>query len=169
ELALGRRHSVTIYARSPHKLPEEISSNLVTVVKGGVFESCFRPKEGVAPNYGVISALGPKFGQPSRNPLAAGYEDLLRLMYKYCIQRIVLLSTLSMSSPEDRFSIIREILVAGIIIGYTAWTDVVAIGKFMQYGAAEGLDVTIARVARLNGADGGTLKVGFIGDGKVVG
>jgi len=174
QLALGRRHSVTIYARSPHKLPEEITSNpLVTVVKGELtqedaFESCFLPKEGVAPIYGVISALGPKVGQPSGNPLAAGYEVLLRLVHKYSIQRIVLLSTVSLSSPEDRFSIIREILVAGIkIIGYTAWTDVVAIGKLMQSSAATGLDVTLARVATLNDADGGTLKVGFIGDGKV--
>ncbi|KAF9517579.1 hypothetical protein BS47DRAFT_1314310 [Hydnum rufescens UP504] len=192
QLALGRRHSVTIYARSPHKLPEEITSNpLVTVVKGAprcmrlvvyhysmlqlgeltqedAFESCFLPKEGVAPIYGVISALGPKVGQPSGNPLAAGYEVLLRLVHKYSIQRIVLLSTVSLSSPEDRFSIIREILVAGIkIIGYTAWTDVVAIGKLMQSSAATGLDVTLARVATLNDADGGSLKVGFIGDGKV--
>jgi hypothetical protein len=86
------------------------------------FESCFLPKEGVAPIYGVISALDPKVGQPSGNPLAAGYEVLLRLMHKYSIQRIVL-STVSVSSPDDKFSIIREILVASIkIIGYTAWT-----------------------------------------------
>jgi hypothetical protein len=41
----------------------------------------------------------------------------------------------------------------------------VAVGKLMQSGAAEGLDVALARVPTLNYADGGTLKVGFVGDG----
>lgn len=57
------------------------------------------------------------------NPIAHGYELLLAKMQEFAVSRLVLLSTVSVSAPQDHFSIIREGLVNGIkLIGYTAWT-----------------------------------------------
>lgn len=101
----------------------------MTVVKGELndkiaLDACFSAAtaKDKLPVHGIISVLGPKTGQPKGNPLTKGYEVILRLMKQYGIERMVLLSTVSVQSPKDHFSTIRETLVAGIkLVGYTAW------------------------------------------------
>ena len=84
--------------------------------------TCFTKPEPFPDIKGVISILGAKVGQPSGNPITKGYEIILKLMKKYDVRNIVLLSTVSVKSPKDHFSPIREALVAGIkVIGRTAW------------------------------------------------
>lgn len=124
--ALLRLARLTLYARSPDKLPSDVKANpLVTIVQGELnddakLSSCFT---GLHKIDGVISTLGPKVGQPKGNPIAHGYENLLKKMHEFGVKRLVLLSTISISAPEDHFSVVRESMVAGIkIIGYSAWT-----------------------------------------------
>lgn len=67
--ALRRNHALTLYVRTPSKLPEKIvSDQRVTVVQGELHDeeklkSCFT-REGAKPIDAVISTLGPKVGQP---------------------------------------------------------------------------------------------------------
>ena len=90
--------------------------------------TCFTRPEGFPDISGIISVLGAKVGQPSGNPITKGYEIIFKLMKKYYIKNIVLLSTVSVKSPKDHFSPIRETLVAGIrAIGHTAWE-----GKYIK-------------------------------------
>lgn len=126
EQALLRLARLTLYVRSPNKLPSDVKTNpLVTIVQGELndeakLSSCFTGSQKID---GVISTLGPKVGQPKGNPIAHGYKNLLKKMHEFGVRRLVLLSTVSISAPEDHFSVIRESMVAGIkIIGYSAWT-----------------------------------------------
>jgi len=173
--ALERNHTAIVYVRSPDKLPYTVRQNsAVTIIQGELSDeskmaTCFLPENNVLPIDGVISALGSVRGQPRGNPITAGYAILLRLMHRFHVaNRLVLLSTVSVSSPRDHWSTIRETLVAGIkLIGYTAWTDVVATGELMQSEASAGIIVTMARVPTLTDGEGGTLKVGYVADGTV--
>lgn len=61
-------------------------------------------------------------GQPYGNPITKGYEVLFEKMREFGVKRVVLLSTISVSSPKDGFSLARESLVAGIrLVGNSAW------------------------------------------------
>ncbi|KAF8311129.1 uncharacterized protein EI90DRAFT_2922344 [Cantharellus anzutake] len=171
ELALSRGNYLTLYVRSPDKLPEDVrNSPLVRVVVGqlddeAALESCFSKLEDFPVVKGIISVLGAKVGQPQGNPITKGYEIIFKLMKMHDIKNIVLLSTVSVKSPKDHFSLVRESLVAGIkLIGHSAWEDVVATGELVHSEASDGLNVTLARVPTLNDSKGGSLKVGFVGD-----
>ncbi|KAF8317580.1 NAD(P)-binding protein [Clavulina sp. PMI_390] len=170
ELALVRQHTLTVYVRSPDKLPQSITLNpLVTTVKGelndvAALSTCFAPREGLRKIDAIISALGAKVGQPKGNPLTKGYEILLAKMKEFSVPRLIFLSSVSVTSRHDHFSLVRESMVAGImLIGYTSWEDVVATGKLMESDAAKGLQITIARVPTLTDGAGGSLHVGYIG------
>lgn len=160
-------HSLTLYVRTPSKIPDNIANQPnVRIVQGDLhdrvaFKTCFVQDDGNPVGIdSVISALGPRRGQPSGNPITTGYEILLPLMHTYHVTRLVILSTVSVSSPKDHFSTVRETLVAGIkLIGYYAWTDVVATGELMRGPLASGIKVTLARVPTLTNGEGGTLKV----------
>ena len=103
------------------------NSPLVRILVGELHDestvaTCFTKPESFPDIGGVISVLGPKVGQPSGNPITKGYEIILKLMKKHDVKNIVLLSTVSVQSPKDHFSPIRETLVAGIkVVGHTAW------------------------------------------------
>lgn len=115
--------------------------------------------------------FAPVFAPPRGNPITAGYALLLPLLSTYSVSSLVVLSTVSVSAPQDQFSLVRETLVRGIkTIGYSAWSDVVATAELMRSEETKklGLEITLARVPTLTGGEGGTLNVGYIGEKKQV-
>jgi putative NADH-flavin reductase len=107
--ALEHHHTVTIYARSPEKLPEDIKKNTaVVVVKGQLLdeEQLSKAMEGVN---AVISALGPAVSRgpfhPSDTPLARAYSLLIKVMRKHNVKRLIALGTSSIRDSNDKFNV----------------------------------------------------------------
>jgi putative NADH-flavin reductase len=104
--ALEHHHTVTVYARSPEKLPEDITKNTaVVVIKGQLLDEdqLSKAMEGVN---AVISALGPAVLRgpfhPSDTPLAKAYSLLIKVMHRYDVKRLIALGTSSIRDPNDK-------------------------------------------------------------------
>jgi nucleoside-diphosphate-sugar epimerase len=165
EHALSHSHSLKLYVRTPSKVPAHISAHKdVTIVTGQIHdeESIENVVQGVD---GIISALGPVFGQPSDKPITRAYELLLNAMKKYGIKRLTMLGTLAIQSPHDHFSAIRSELALGVYtLAHSMYIDVVAFGELMKSGAGKGLEISIMRIPVLNNFKGsGVPKIGYVG------
>lgn len=163
-------HTVIIYARSPQKLPDNITSNPnVVVIKGELMDSDTLKKalEGV---HAVVSTLGPSVSKgplhPSDTPLAKAYALLISLMQTGNTKRLIALGTASIKDPNDKFDLKFSLLVTGVAtFAHNAYKDVVAIGENIR--SSEGLVWTIARVPILTNSEKVDHVSGYIGDGKV--
>ncbi|KAH7930569.1 NAD-P-binding protein [Leucogyrophana mollusca] len=168
--ALAASHAVVIFARSPQKLPESITTNPnVTVHKGELTDEAALSKamEGVD---AVLSALGPSVSRgplhPSGEPLAHAYSQILKIMKDRGVRRLLALGTPSITDPSDKFSLQMQAIVTAVAtFARTAYKDVVAIGQTIRT-EGDGLDWTIVRVPLLSGADDRTFVAGYVGDGK---
>ncbi|GBE78488.1 NAD-P-binding protein [Sparassis latifolia] len=167
--ALSTSHSVVIYARSPQKLPDSITSHSsVFVVKGelGNVELLSQAMAGVD---AVLSALGPavKSGpfHPSDTPLARAYAAIIDVMKKCGVKRLIALGTASIKDDRDKFSLEFVALVSGVaLFARSAYKDVVAIGETIR-AQGDGLEWTIARVPILTQNEKRDVLAGYIGDG----
>ncbi|TCD62941.1 hypothetical protein EIP91_006204 [Steccherinum ochraceum] len=171
--ALAANHILVILARSPQKLPQDISSHpSVTVVEGQLTDADAISKavQGV---HAVLSALGPPVGvvgaitYSSHTPLAHAYSTLVAAMKEHNVNRLILLGTASMKDEHDQFSARFAALVSGVaILAHHAYRDVVAIGEVVR-GEGKDLAWTIARVPVLTSDASTAVIAGYIGDGKV--
>jgi putative NADH-flavin reductase len=120
EYVLRDSHTVVIYARTPSKLPESITSNpSVTVVKGELTERDAL-KQSLSGVHAVVSALGPSVKKgplhPPGTPIAKGYALLLEVMRELGIKRLILLGTASMKDTHDKFDLQFWVLVNGVAL-----------------------------------------------------
>ncbi|KAF8591762.1 NAD(P)-binding protein [Ramaria rubella] len=168
ELVLRESHTVVIYARTPSKLPEALTSNpSVTVVKGELTDR-EALKGALSGVHAVVSALGPSTKKgplhPSGTPLAKAYALLLGVMHEQGVKRIILLGTASMKDPHDKFNLEFWVLVNGVaLFAHSAYKDVVAIGETIR--ADNEVLWTIGRVPILNDKQDETFVAGYVGDG----
>ena len=170
EEALAASHTVVIYARSPGKIPDTITSNpAVTVVEGQLTdaEKLTEAMEGID---AVISALGPPVEKgpfyASNTPLAHAYSLVIDVMKKQDVRRLIALGTPSMKDDHDHFSLVMSTLVGGVaLFAHNAYNDIVAVGKVIKSEGAE-LEWTIARVPILTNHDNKEVVAGYVGDGK---
>lgn len=158
--------TIVVYARSPQKLPEDLSSNeSVIVIQGQLtdHDTLGKALEGVDV---VLSALGPSASHPAGTPLAKAYQDLLLLMKEHDVKRLILLGTASIRDPNDKFSLAYSALIKAIAtFAPSAYADIVAIGETVKN--ADGLEWTIVRVPFLTNNDSKAVVAGYTGDGKV--
>ncbi|KAI0072377.1 NAD-P-binding protein [Panus rudis PR-1116 ss-1] len=167
--ALDAGHTVVIYARSPKKLPDDITSNpSVTLVEGQLTDedALSRAMNGV---HAIVSALGPPVSQgityPRNTPLAHAYSLVIEAMRRHDVKRIVLLGTPSMKDEHDKFSFQFAALVSGVaLFAHNAYRDVVAIGELFKQNTD--LVWTIARVPILTSDTKTDHVAGYVGDGK---
>jgi len=169
EEALVRNHSLVIFARTPSKLPDHLSTDPnVSIVKGDIHDedALASALDGVD---AVVSTLGPMPFQPSDLPITRGYEALIRAMKTRGVKRIVLLGTASIGDPEHDHRTFKSVLIIGSVwlFAKSMYIDIVALGKLFESGAAEGLDVTIIRVPILTNGPRSNVQAGYVGDGKV--
>ncbi|KAJ2919277.1 hypothetical protein MD484_g1102, partial [Candolleomyces efflorescens] len=159
--------TIIVYARSPEKLPEDLSSNEAIITIQGQLtdqDALGKALEGVDV---VLSALGPGAMHPAGTPLAKGYQDLLLLMKKHGVKRLILLGTASIKDPNDKFSWTFTALIKGVAtLAPNAYADIVAIGETVKTNG-DGIDWTIVRVPFLTNKDSTTVVAGYTGDGKV--
>ncbi|THH20086.1 hypothetical protein EW146_g1209 [Bondarzewia mesenterica] len=164
---LSHSYTVVVYARTPSKLPADISSHEdVTIIKGELSDadSLSKALEGVE---AVLSALGPTSSHPRDTPLARGYKLITDLMLKRGITRIIVLGTASTADEHDKFSLIFWFMVLIVrLFANNAYKEIVAIGKAFRESPKE-LRWTIVRVPLLTNASKKDVAAGYVGDKKV--
>jgi len=168
-------HTVVIYARSPEKLPEDISNHRNVVIIKGSFDaededSLSKSMEGV---HAVLTALGPSTTptkapfHPSNTPLAHAYSRIIRIMHIHNVKRLIALGTASIKDENDKFSIFFLGMVNGVkTLAYNAYKDVVAIGDTIRGEEGQDLIWTIVRVPLLTNSESKNVIAGYVGDGK---
>jgi hypothetical protein len=169
-------HTVIIYARSPEKLPEDISNHRSVVIIKGSFDaededSLSKSMEGV---HAVLSALGPPTTptkapfHPSNTPLAHAYSRIIRVMQAHNVKRLIALGTASIVDEKDKFSFVFWTLINGVkTLAYNAYKDVVAIGDTIRGEEGQNLIWTIARVPLLTNSDSKDVVAGYVGDKNI--
>ena len=163
---LTAEHTVVVYARSPEKLPEDITSNpSVTIVKGELNdeEKVISALQGV---HAVVSAFGPSASQPPGTPIAKGYSVFITSMRKAGVPRLIALGTASIPDEHDKKDLFFWTAKQGVKYGARhAYQDIVAVGETIS---KEGSDLawTIARVPFLTNGETREYQTGYLGDGK---
>jgi putative NADH-flavin reductase len=171
EEALSRNYTVTVYARNPSKLPENITSSpSVTLVKGSLSD-IDAIRESLKNSDAVLSALGPSLSVGTAvhgltqhgTPIADGYKVILESMKMEGVKRLIALGTVSMQAEEDGRSIVTWGMVTAVwAFLHSAWKDVVAFGNAITSSNSD-IDWTIARVGRLTNGKLGKVQAGYIG------
>ncbi|KIM32419.1 hypothetical protein M408DRAFT_63120 [Serendipita vermifera MAFF 305830] len=150
--SITRKHHVIIFARSPQKIPQEISSHpSVVIVTGSLEDEEAIERAFTDPTYikidAVISALGPPVMgiHPSGHPIAKGYARVARIGKEYGVSRFIVLGTASITDELDHFDARFKALVLGVqTFAPHAYEDMVQIGKL--FNILNDTDWTIARV-----------------------
>jgi putative NADH-flavin reductase len=175
EEALSRNYILTIYARSPSKLPAEIvSSSAVTIIQGSLSDrdAISHALDGAD---AVLSTLGPSLSVKTAvngltdhgTPITDGYRIILDVMKEKGVKRLIALGTVSNTAEEDGNSLLRWGMVTAVwTFLHSAWRDVVELAKAIE--TSEGIDWTIARVGRLTRGEGGKVSAGYIGKGSSI-
>lgn len=161
---------LVIYARTPSKLPANITANpSIAVIKGELTDtttltSVFSSSKIDA----VLSTLGPALGHPSTLPLTKAYRTLVPIMAAHGCKRIIALSTSSAEDERDRFNILSKILVTIVwLIQRNAYHDIITYSKVIVDMSNEyDIDWTLVRVPNLNSKSGQKVVAGYLGDGK---
>lgn len=165
-LELYPEATVIIFARSPDKLPQDITQNsAVTIIKGELtdLEVLSTAIQGVNV---ILSALGPLASHPAGNIIATFYGHLINLMTKYNIKRIIVLGTPSIPDSKDKLSLVFKLLIAAVrFAAPNAYLDIVAVGEVIRT-KGDALDWTIVRVPLLTNKESEEAVAGYIGDGK---
>ncbi|KAI5360572.1 Putative NAD(P)-binding domain, NAD(P)-binding domain superfamily [Septoria linicola] len=185
ETALQAGHNLTVYARSPEKLPQHIrslalstnASPQVQIIKGN-FDASSKSALTQAIRSGathLVSFAGPAI--PAKGtPITEFYEKVLYPLIQEdeeaTIKRVMVLSTPSFKVPNegDRFSIKWWFGVQFVywLFG-SAWAEVNGIGNATK--ALNGLEWTVFRVPGLTNGHAGAVRAGYVGvkgDGMVL-
>lgn len=166
-LAVYPDANIVVYARSPEKLPEDLTNNPALIIVKGTLEEIDKVETAVQGVDVILSALGPMTGHPSNTPLATFYGHLIDLLHKHGITRILVLATASFPDPNDKSSLKFAALVQTVkLLMNSAYREIVAIGTVITTKGAD-LDYTIVRVPILTHANTEDVAAGYIGDSKV--
>lgn len=170
EEALSRNYTVTIFARNPSKLPANITSSSSVTVVMGTLSNRAAISHAICGADAILSTLGQKLSfrtalrglTTRRTPITDGYKVILDVMKQEGVRRLIALGTVSNQMKED----VRSVIIWGMVTAvkiflHNAWKDVVEFGKVVQ--ASEGIEWTIARVARLTNGTGRNVAAGYIG------
>lgn len=168
--ALSANHTVVVYARSPQKIPEDLSNHSsVTIIQGDLNDedALSKAMEGID---AVLSALGPPTTQglfyPSNTPLAHAYSTVLQVMKQHNVNRLIALGTASIVDESDKFDLKFRTLIAGVwLFAHNAYKDIVAIGEAIRKQESD-LAWTIVRVPILTNSESTEVVAGYVGDGK---
>lgn len=160
--ALRSGHTVTVFARSPFKIP--IQNQNLRIVKGELTESV-KIEEAIKNADAVISLIGPN--QKTRGlVIANGIKNIVDSMNKHDVKRLIATATPSYKDSNDKFQFgfaFGVFMVKALI--KDSYINIMQTGKFIS---ESGLDWTLVRLPMLsNKPANGKINAGYIGDGKI--
>ena len=162
EQALSAGHEVVAYVRNPSKL--NINDEHLKVIQGGLADKPLI-ESAVSGADIVLSALGPRGGSKDK-PMTEGMQNIIAGMKKQGVRRLIITSTLSAKDPDDRRDFKTKAMVNLVkLTMHDAYEDIVSAAETVRNSD---LDWTIVRLTMLNNdPKSGTVKAGYVGDGKV--
>ncbi|KAJ4317229.1 hypothetical protein N0V84_007448 [Fusarium piperis] len=174
---IHRNHEVVAFARSPKKIPEDVSSSPLIEIVEGQLDDTKALSTAVSKSYVVVSLLGPTISSMSADPaiLADFYRHtLFPSMRQHGVKRVYVMGTVSIVRPEDSRSFLRNALVALVrLAGGGAYRTIINISEAFEVDAKD-LDWTIYRIASIPGQsdyeswkrdrEGGKAFVGWVGE-----
>ncbi len=160
-LALEAGYKVVAYVRNPAKL--NIDNENLEIVKGEL-GNLKQVEEVVRRSDYVISFLGP-LPKDSGREITEGTAAILKAMVKYNKKRVIITSTSSAVSSEDRFSMKFKLLIMFIKrLLPNVYRDIVNTAEIVKNSET---DWTIIRLPMLNDRSGNRkVKSGFVGKRK---
>ncbi|KDN38831.1 hypothetical protein RSAG8_09237, partial [Rhizoctonia solani AG-8 WAC10335] len=177
--ALDAGHIVTVYARNPAKLPEDIASHESIIITKGELTDEDSLRHAIRYTHAILpirSYLGPGTtpshfpgAHPSNLPLSKAYSLILRIMKEPEVEckRIILLGTVSIPDPHDKRDMAIWTLVQGVKwTAYNAYADEVAIGETVRREGG-GIEWTIVRVPLLTKSENEAVVAGYVGEPKM--
>ncbi|KAJ5572722.1 hypothetical protein N7450_009706 [Penicillium hetheringtonii] len=132
QAALERNHIVTIYARTPSKLPSTIFNHPnIKVIRGDLTDT-EALSSAIQGQDAIISLLGPA-GNVVGTPFTDAYRLIFPLMKRWEVKRILAMGTASIPDENDGFSIIAFLGILLIrILANSAYRDIVSVGKRLR-------------------------------------
>ncbi|MGD0644195.1 MAG: SDR family oxidoreductase [Candidatus Bathyarchaeia archaeon] len=162
EQALAAGYEVIAYARDPSKL--NITHERLTVVQGELTDQTLI-ENAIQGTEAVLSTLDPRGGSKNK-PITQGIQNIIAAMKKQGVRRLIVTSTLSAKDPNDKPTLRTKAMVSLVKTTMRgAYEDIVSAAETVR---SSNLDWTIVRLTMLNNdSKSGTVKVGYVGDGKV--
>jgi len=171
--ALEAGHALTLYVRTPSKIPADLSTNpRLSVIQGELGDEEGLKKAAACGADVFVSLAGPTLGRREGTPITNAFKILYPLLLSNgTTKRVLVLSTASYSAPEDTSSFKWWLAINCYIkvIGGDSYTEIlgfteetVALGEKMKW--------TAFRVPLLNGKEldenEGEVNAAYVGDNK---
>ncbi|CZR56572.1 uncharacterized protein PAC_06461 [Phialocephala subalpina] len=167
KLAFDHGHLVTVYARSPQKIPTDLASHSnIKIIKGSLQET-ERFFDLLPGTDTIISLLGPTSPWHTGTELSTFYISLLQhLQTTPHPPHILALNTISIRQPSDSSSLTASLLVWIVyLLANSAYTELHQIAAVFEK-EGKGLPWTNFRVAWLaDGLDAEEANAGMVGKG----
>ncbi|KAH6885191.1 hypothetical protein B0T10DRAFT_608413 [Thelonectria olida] len=151
---IHRKYPIVAYARNPSKIPQDISSHpLVKIVKGEI-SNLRALSEAMAETSVVLSLLGPNIADKKIEPdvFATQYlGSVFPLMRKFGVRRIIAMGTISISRPEDRWTMFQTMVSVFMRLFASAiYKNMQNLAIAFEKNAID-LDWTVFRIAQIPG------------------
>ncbi|KAK0732181.1 hypothetical protein B0H67DRAFT_566840 [Lasiosphaeris hirsuta] len=150
---LFREHETIVFARSPSKIPEELTKNPLLEILKAELSDLTALSTAVSRSSVIISLLGPSILTGVEPQIYADfYRALFPLMRTHGVRRIFAMGTLSIPVEGDSFSLSRLMLVGFVrVVASGAYASVIKIGEVFAKEAGEDIDWTVYRIAGIPG------------------
>ena len=160
--ALVEGYYVTAYVRNPSKLEQR--SDHLTVVKGELTDQASMEKA-IAGAGAVVSLLGPH-GRARTKPITEGMKNIVAAMNNQGVRRLVIVSTVSVTDPNDLPDLKFRLLVFIVkLLLRPAREEILSVAEVVRNSS---LEWTLVRLSLLrNRPASGRIKEGYLGRGQV--
>lgn len=162
EQALAAGNEVVAYVRNPSKL--NTKHEHLKIIQGELTDRT-KIEKAVTGADAVLSALGPR-GNSKGTPLTQGIQNIITAMQKQGVHRLIIISTPSVSDPNDHPDFKFKLLVTLVkFLIRPAYEEIVSVAQTVR---KSDLEWTIVRVVMLNDKPkSGKVRVGYPGSGDV--
>ncbi|KAF4633567.1 hypothetical protein G7Y89_g4548 [Cudoniella acicularis] len=173
QAALEAGHKLTLYVRTPSKIPTELLSNAnLSIIQGDLGDVDGLKKAASCGADVFISLAGPTLGKREGTPITSALKTLYPLLLENgTTKRVMILSTASYSAPEDTRSFKWWVAINCYIkiIGGDTYEEITGVAQ-ETVALGEKIPWTVFRVPLLNGTklgeNDGEVHASFVGDSK---
>ncbi|KAF2457387.1 hypothetical protein BDY21DRAFT_343685 [Lineolata rhizophorae] len=169
--ALEEGHTLTVYVRTPTKIPSDIESHSsVSVIVGPLDDAEALRKAAGCGAKTVVSFLGPLVTIPpkfSGTPITDGYKLLYPMLVDAGFTRGLFLSTPSADDPSDKRGFYWRTAIFGIrTLGGSAYAEITGLHSFISSQPTAQLKWTLFRVPFLGSGEPKEVHAGYLGDAE---
>ncbi|PKX89432.1 uncharacterized protein P174DRAFT_425355 [Aspergillus novofumigatus IBT 16806] len=164
--ALLQGHTLTLYVRSPEKLPNEIRNSVnVSVVKGTLEDIASFQRAATSGPTVFVSFAGP-VSKSKGTPVTDAMKRIFPILVESHYDRAMVLGTCSYPAPQDKGGLKWKASVVLIkIIGGSAYDEFRGLGEFVASQDVSQLKCTLFRVPFLTNGPNAPVTASYTGTG----